>query len=102
MRDIKRDILKNVKGINLNENKLSINYMPYPVETVTDPVLPNLNYAKTGMRLLFLDYQITSHMGILVDYLKSAYPDTSQRIPSLLSTGNITYDQVQLINHRYH
>jgi len=39
-----------------------------------------------------LDQEGTSHLGLLIDYLKSAYADTTQSMLSLLPTGYITYD----------
>jgi hypothetical protein len=39
-----------------------------------------------------LDQEGTSHLGLLVDYLRSVYADTTQSMLSLRPTGNITYD----------
>jgi hypothetical protein len=54
--------------------------------------LPELELCRGWNEISPLDYQGTLHLELLLDYLKSAYADTTQSMLSLLSTGYITYD----------
>lgn len=54
--------------------------------------LPELELCRGWNEISPLDYQGTLRLELLLDYLKSAYADTTQSMLSLLSTGYITYD----------
>ncbi|KUJ06192.1 uncharacterized protein LY89DRAFT_712694 [Mollisia scopiformis] len=86
LRDILRDVLKDIKGISLNESKLSIE------QNLLYTTLPKLELCQSWNEIAPLDQERTSHLGLLIDYLKSAYTDTTQSMLSLLLTGYITYD----------
>jgi hypothetical protein len=102
LRDVLRDVLKDVKGISLNESKLSVSYVhaAYEVTTHSSKVeqnllytaLPELELCQSWNDISPPDQEGTSHLGLLVDYLRSAYADTTQSMLSLLPTGDITYD----------
>ncbi|PMD60205.1 P-loop containing nucleoside triphosphate hydrolase protein [Hyaloscypha bicolor E] len=86
LRDILRDVLNDIKGISLNESKLSVE------QNLLYTTLPELELCKSRNEIAPLDQEGTLHLGLLVDYLRSAYADTTQSIQSLLPTGDITYD----------
>ncbi|KAE8440392.1 hypothetical protein EG329_008168 [Mollisiaceae sp. DMI_Dod_QoI] len=86
LRDILRDVLKDIKGISLNESKLSVE------QNLLYTTLPELELCQSWNEIAPLDQEAILHLGLLVDYLKSAYADTTQSMLSLLPTDYITYD----------
>jgi len=78
-----RDVL-DLEGISFTPVKLDRNFLY--------TMLDKLESCQAWNAIAPLDLQEIEHLGLLVDYLKSAYADTTHNLLSLLSDNHITYD----------
>ena len=105
MRDLLRKVLQDVQGICLYEEKPSV----YPE---TSPRNSNLgmiaNWVQVEQNLLYyylsdledcrqdtdatLDHSTLEHLDLLLDFIRTAYASTTERLSPLLEKHQITYD----------
>ncbi|OAX78485.1 hypothetical protein ACJ72_07209 [Emergomyces africanus] len=85
LRDILRGLLQDAKGVNLMEDKPSIE------QKVLFHFLPELCDHAEKLRVT-ADFKGLEHLLLLVRHIKSAYAATKQHLTPLLQSGQISYD----------
>ncbi|CAG8981848.1 hypothetical protein HYALB_00014000 [Hymenoscyphus albidus] len=86
LRDALRNVLHDVAGISIKEEKLSVE------RNILYNFLPEIESCRNWNEIDPLDQTSHEHIQLLIDYIKSSYADTTQRLNVLLGSKEITYD----------
>lgn len=102
LRGLLKDVLKNIGTIFFCKRKLSVSYSVRYIDQLLTLVKIDRNFLYTALDILEscqswnaiapLELPEIEHLGLLVDYLKSAYVNTTHRLLQLISKNLITYD----------
>ncbi|RDL41313.1 uncharacterized protein BP5553_01292 [Venustampulla echinocandica] len=84
LRDALREVLCDVPGINILEEKLSIQ------RNILYNFLPEIELCRDKIDLE--DRASYEHISLLIDHIKTSYADLTQRLGALLEAKEITYD----------
>ncbi|KAG4427614.1 hypothetical protein IFR05_016902 [Cadophora sp. M221] len=91
LRDILREVLKDVYGVSLMEDKPSVE------RNLLYHYLPELESHRSSLRTDAVDAISTKHSNLLIDCIKEIYMPTTQRLLPLLKHGEITYDLLPML-----
>ncbi|KAG0645018.1 26S proteasome regulatory subunit [Hyphodiscus hymeniophilus] len=86
LRDALRNILKDAHAVNTKENKLSVE------QKLLYHYLPELESSQSWHGINTLDQNSAKLVGLLVDYLRETYADTTENLTSIIENGEITYN----------